>query len=39
MKKYTLEELQELHNDIKLRWSSISVKEFLEILELKEKKK
>ncbi len=37
MKTYTLEELQELYNDLKLRWSSISVKEFLEVLELREK--
>lgn len=39
MKTFTIEELQEIHNDLKLRWSSISVKEFLEVVEYRAKEK
>lgn len=37
MKTYTLEELQELYNDLKFKWGFVDTKNFLEVLELREK--
>lgn len=37
MKTYTLEELQELYNDLKFKWGFVDTKHFLETLELREK--
>lgn len=39
MKTYTLEELQEEYNSLKVKWGYLDTKDFLGILEYREKKK
>lgn len=39
MKTYTLEELHEIYNELKLKWGFVDTKEFLELLEYRRTRK